>query len=121
MKNKQKKSYLLINIINEKCPKCAQGFVFQRKLNLLQLPLMHVKCKSCNYTFDREPGYFLGAMYISYGLSVLLGILAFLAITFMLPTIDLFVKTLLVIAIILLCGRKNYKLSRVIYIHIFPW
>lgn len=27
-------------------------------------------CPSCGLKFDREPGYFLGAMYISYGLGL---------------------------------------------------
>jgi uncharacterized protein (DUF983 family) len=121
MKNILSNSNLIYNIINEKCPKCAQGFVFKRKIGLIKLPVMHDQCESCNYSFEREPGYFLGAMYISYGLSVLQGIAAFLAITVFLPMLPLYVKAILVIAIILLCGRKNYKLSRVIYIHIFPW
>jgi uncharacterized protein (DUF983 family) len=121
MKNIQNNPKLLINIINEKCPKCAQGFVFKRKLSFMQLPVMNVKCEQCNYTFDREPGYFLGAMYVSYGLSVLQGIAAFLLISFLIPSLALYIKSLLVITVILLCGRKNYKISRVIYIHIFPW
>lgn len=31
---------------------------------------MHDRCPVCGLHFDREPGYFLGAMYISYGLGV---------------------------------------------------
>lgn len=32
---------------------------------------MHERCPTCNLKFEREEGYFLGAMYISYGLSLL--------------------------------------------------
>ena len=31
---------------------------------------MHDRCPSCGLLFTREPGYFLGAMYISYGLGI---------------------------------------------------
>lgn len=31
---------------------------------------MHDCCPGCGLHFDREPGYFLGAMYVSYGLGV---------------------------------------------------
>ena len=31
---------------------------------------MHDRCPRCGLHFDREPGYFLGAMYISYGLGL---------------------------------------------------
>jgi hypothetical protein len=31
---------------------------------------MHDRCPSCGLHFNREAGYFLGAMYISYGLGI---------------------------------------------------
>ena len=31
---------------------------------------MHDCCSTCGLRFNREPGYFLGAMYISYGLAL---------------------------------------------------
>ena len=31
---------------------------------------MYSVCPVCDLKFDREPGYFLGAMYVSYGLSI---------------------------------------------------
>ena len=31
---------------------------------------MYERCEVCNLKFEREPGYFLGAMYISYGLAL---------------------------------------------------
>ena len=30
------------------------------------------RCSVCDLKFEREPGYFLGAMYLSYGLGVLI-------------------------------------------------
>jgi hypothetical protein len=32
---------------------------------------MYERCAHCSLKFEREEGYFLGAMYISYGLSLL--------------------------------------------------
>jgi hypothetical protein len=31
---------------------------------------MYERCSVCNLKFEREPGYFLGAMYISFGLAL---------------------------------------------------
>lgn len=40
---------------------------------------MHDRCTQCGLRFNREPGYFLGAMYISYGIALaLITALAFL-------------------------------------------
>jgi len=39
---------------------------------------MHPQCPVCGLRYHREPGYFLGAMYISYGLAVPLMVAFFL-------------------------------------------
>ena len=31
---------------------------------------MHQACPVCGYVFEREPGYFVGSMYISYALAI---------------------------------------------------
>jgi len=31
---------------------------------------MHERCPTCGLKFEREPGYFLGAMYVSYALAL---------------------------------------------------
>jgi uncharacterized protein (DUF983 family) len=34
-------------------------------------PKMHERCPNCGLKFEREPGYFLGAMYIGYALALM--------------------------------------------------
>jgi hypothetical protein len=46
---------------------------------------MNDRCPVCGLHFDREPGYFLGAMYISYGLGIAV-IVAFGVILWLLTT-----------------------------------
>jgi uncharacterized protein (DUF983 family) len=46
------------------CPRCGRGQVFQGWFR------MNETCPSCTYRFEREPGYFVGAMYISYALAI---------------------------------------------------
>ena len=108
-------------ILKEKCPNCLEGNVFEKTKHFAQLPVMKSRCQTCNYYFDREPGYFLGAMYLSYGLGVLQGILAFLICYFFLKDITTLTTCFIVTGVIALFGIKNYKLSRIIYMHIFPW
>ncbi len=33
---------------------------------------MHKECPHCGVTFEREPGFFLGSIYINYGLTALI-------------------------------------------------
>jgi uncharacterized protein (DUF983 family) len=115
------KRNLALNILQEKCPHCGKGHVFEQKRNLFQLPAMKEECNECHYRFDREPGYFIGAMYLSYGLAVLEGLITFLICYFGFPQMETIWKPVAIMMVILICSMKNFKLSRVIYMHIFPW
>lgn len=118
---KQHKENLFFRIINERCPNCGQSHVFQPSSSIFQMPVMYEKCSECNYKFDREPGYFLGAMYVSYGIAIFLGILAFVVLHFGFPTLSFNWRIAIITLVMILAAKKNYKLSRIIYIHIFPF
>ncbi len=111
----------LSGIAAQKCPCCGKGNIFEKSKPLsFQIPKMKDKCEECGYYFEREPGYFLGAMYVSYGLAVFQGILAFLLVHFLLsgtPTLGVYG---IVISVIFLFAFWNYKLARVIWMYIFP-
>jgi uncharacterized protein (DUF983 family) len=51
-------------ILRQRCPRCRQGRVFRGALE------MNPCCPVCGLSFEREQGYFLGAMYFSYLLSI---------------------------------------------------
>ena len=56
-------------ILHQLCPQCRIGKMFRGSL-LRVFPKMHARCPICDLKFEREEGYFLGAMYISYGIGV---------------------------------------------------
>jgi uncharacterized protein (DUF983 family) len=119
-KRENRKSSLITRILEEKCPNCGLGEVYEKKTRFFQLPVMKEKCNECQYHFDREPGYFLGAMYISYGLAVFQGILTFVLLYVFFPNLATILVVLIILGVICLFSLKNYKLSRIIYMHIFP-
>lgn len=47
-----------------RCPRCQRGRIFRGRL------AMHAACPACGLRFERESGYFTGAMYVSYVLAV---------------------------------------------------
>ncbi len=53
-------------ILRQRCPICHEGKVFA------SLWRMNERCPHCGVQLEREPGYFLGAMYYSYGMAVIL-------------------------------------------------
>lgn len=116
-----RKGNLLINILTEKCPHCGEGKVFEKTNGALKIPEMKKECDVCHYKFDREPDYFLGAMYVSYGLAVFQALVTFLICYFGFPQLPLLWVCISITVVVALFSIKNFKLSRVIYIHIFPW
>jgi uncharacterized protein (DUF983 family) len=57
------------DILHGRCPRCRSGKIFHHSV-FLGFPKMYERCSVCNLRFERDPGYFLGAMYISYGLAL---------------------------------------------------
>ena len=51
------------------CPRCRKGPIYRASLWRGYLS-MHERCPHCGLKFEREPGYFLGALYFSYALSI---------------------------------------------------
>jgi uncharacterized protein (DUF983 family) len=57
------------DILHQRCPRCRTGKIFRRSI-VWGFPKMFERCPLCDLRFEREEGYFLGAMYISYFLAL---------------------------------------------------
>jgi uncharacterized protein (DUF983 family) len=55
-------------ILRQLCPRCRAGTIFRKSVFLF--PAMRERCPACDLKFEREEGYFLGAMYIGYALAL---------------------------------------------------
>lgn len=60
----------LASILQQRCPRCRVGRIFRYSI-FRGFPKMCERCTICDLKFEREPGYFLGAMYFSFALGVL--------------------------------------------------
>jgi len=110
---------ILVSIAKEKCPFCENGKVFQKR-KFLQLPKMNDNCSNCGRDFNGEPGYFFGAMYVSYGIAVAAGLITFLVCRFVLIIQSFELVTASIMGVIILLSFKNFKWSRIIWLMIFP-
>src|SRR5437588_12193016 len=57
-----------------RCPRCGARSLFRTWCAL------HERCAVCGLRFEREQGYFLGAIYINYGVTVVLALLGSFAL-----------------------------------------
>lgn len=54
------------SILQYKCPRCRQGDLFKKPVQLNKPFDMNECCEHCGQSFSPEPGYYYGAMFISY-------------------------------------------------------
>jgi Protein of unknown function (DUF983) len=81
---------------------------------------MHERCPACGLKFEREEGYFLGAMYISYGLALaIIGLLTALVWAFTRWRLEKTVAAGLVL--FLPTVPILTRLSRVLWIYFDQW
>jgi len=80
---------------------------------------MNATCSVCGHRFEREPGFFQGAMYVSYTLGVGEAlVLTLAAMFFLVPAIGLGTALACVVAVHLACVPMLFRYSRVIWAHV---
>jgi len=110
----------LHSITKGKCPRCHQGdfFLTRNPYDLKKFDKMYQCCSQCGQSFEMETGFYYGAMYVSYGVSVAFGIAVFLV---MMVAFGISLEVYLtVITLLLLIGMPPiFRLSRLIWINMF--
>ena len=110
----------IVDILKCKCPNCRKGDVFSEGGNifLFKMPKMNARCPECDFKFEKETGFFFGAMFVSYALSVAQMIISLVLFWYF---VDLSpVRVYIIIAsIAILMSTLNFRLSRSIWIYIF--
>ncbi len=61
-----------------RCPRCGEGRLFRGWFR------MHERCEGCDLKYERAPGYFLGSIYINYGVTTLAMTFAYIFFHFVL-------------------------------------
>jgi uncharacterized protein (DUF983 family) len=115
-----KKGSKLYSILTGTCPKCQNESMYLDKnpLHFNKILKMHENCSHCGLKYQIEPSFFYGAMYVSYGLNVAVGIAAFI-VSFILFGSSLKVAFIAIIVSLILLFPFVLRWSRNIYINMF--
>lgn len=113
--------YALASIFGLRCPKCRMGHLFKpgKISNPGSLFSMYAACPNCNQSFEPEPGFYFGAMFVSYGINTLLFIASWITLTFVYPDYSLLLLLGLLLGIVLLSLPFSFRLSRSIWLALF--
>ena len=110
---------LLQSILAMKCPRCRTGnlFTVPGSFQYRQLTVMPKACPSCGQNYLPEPGFYYGAMFISY---IICGFwfLGFIAVCMFVFDLSVDTSFILLFVMIALLFGWIFRISRSIWIHI---
>lgn len=111
---------MLKGLLKCKCPSCNKGDMFPYSAyNLAKMAKMNTNCLECGQTFNPEPSFYVGAMYVSYAFSVTF-ILSVYIINILLGRIFTTLEVFLFAVIVVVSfAPMSYRLSRSIWARVF--
>ncbi len=115
-----KKDSLSYAMLNAKCPQCRKGDMFKHKWwSVSKFAQFYQTCTVCNLRFEREPGFFYGAMFVSYAMIVAMVTMVWFILYFIFnnPIFQIYLTVIIILNIVLLPILFRY--SRVLYIYAF--
>jgi uncharacterized protein (DUF983 family) len=73
------KPNLLVSILQNKCPRCRRGDMYQYKgaFRIKGLMKMNERCPVCGQPLNMEPGFYYGTNMTSYLLAILVSVISF--------------------------------------------
>lgn len=110
----------LVSLLKLRCPKCRKGKMFRfSSYSFKGISPMNKSCPNCKISYQLEPSFFYGSMYVSYALGVAMAVATYLLLL-LLGFGKNMVLSIMVIAItIILFAPYNYQLSKVIWASFF--
>ena len=100
-----------------KCPRCRQSNLFKIPLDVKKPLDMNKGCDHCDLNFEPEPGFYYGAMFISYIITAFLFLAIALILVFYFKW-SVNAAMAIVILVGILIFLKILRVSRSVYIHL---
>lgn len=111
----------MYSILNSKCPRCHEGdfYVNKHAYQMKDFGKNHERCSECGLKYEKEPGFFYGAMYVSYALTVAFSVAIGVAIFVLFPSSSYKVYMTAILVGLVVLMPLSYRLSRVIWMNLF--
>jgi uncharacterized protein (DUF983 family) len=104
--------------VHSKCPRCRQGDLFANAMYGFKPQKMKEYCSYCGLRYEREPGYFYVAMFVSYAFNVaqMLGI-GLLTYVITGETESPWLYMITIFSGVILLSPFNYRYSRIMLLY----
>lgn len=103
-----------------KCPRCRTGDIFTYPVlsKLSKFNKMNDTCPHCQVRLEPEPGFYQGAMYVGYAITIAV-ITVISIILYITGHPSEWVYIGCIVAVMILLVPLNYRYSRILYLHFF--
>lgn len=106
-------------LLSLRCPRCHQAPLFTHPAASLHFSAMPKQCPVCGQSFEPEPGFYFGAMYISSGFAVAVVVAVGLLLYFAFGDPDTWVYVVTVTGVMLLATPLVFRYSRALMLYLF--
>ncbi len=110
---------LLTALSQGRCPRCRKGDIFKYPLiHILKFGEMNDTCSSCGAGFMPEPGFYFGALYVSYAFTVALFVAVWLVLRVLFnPPEWVYVASIIGSAVLFI--PISFRYSRILFLYWF--
>lgn len=110
----------LNSIFRKKCPQCQEGdFFVSTTYDLKHIGDIKDHCDHCGLKYEKEPGFYYGAMYVAYALGVATFVTFWVSMNLFFSSISIGIQITVVIAAIVVLSPWLYTLSKIIWANMF--
>ena len=110
----------LYSVLHFKCPFCHEGaFFVAGPYDLRHAGDLHKACPVCLRKYEREPGFYWGAMFVSYAFSIAFSLVAFGTTWSIAPNLGLLGYFIVVVGATILVAPYLYALSKITWANFF--
>lgn len=111
----------IYSIVTCKCPRCHEGNMFNpgTLYHPTKFNKMHDYCSVCQQTFEPEPGFYFGSMFVSYGINTLLFVAFWILTSIVVKDMSLTMILGILFAVVIGLLPIIFRVSRSIWINCF--
>lgn len=118
MGNQKHRSYWQ-GIAQQRCPHCREGKLFKYPPYSLKFTQMYKECPHCGIPYEREPGFFYGAMYVSYAFQVALFVTVLVALNILMDEPPVWAYFVGVLVPLFVLFPHFFRYARTLYLYFF--
>ena len=108
------------SIFKMRCPRCQEGDFFKsHPYNLKKAGDIYKNCPKCDLKYSPEPGFYFGALFVSYALGVALFVTFWVAFNLFFEDMAVGLQILIIVIASIVTAPYFYSLSKIIWANMF--